>query len=1055
MDAGIRTRKFSLRFTVGTLFLITTILTATIAISLQYYFTQQMAQEHVLAKLTRSSRQVSDHIQQIETSASSSAKILRSISVASPEGFSEQHTRDIFIQVLIDNPLFYSLYYGNKNEDFYQIINLDSSPQVRDRIQAHHSDRWVIIDIQGTGEQRQRKTQFLNSNLQLRKETYEPSNFYPTQRPWFHAAPPNDVYKTAPYLFKHLQITGQTYSTRSQRSVIGVDIVLSSISEKLNADYLGFEQTPSVEAFVFSQNGQIIASNQKQTFANKIQARPHLILTDEQKTTIARTPILRLSNQNDWAPYDFSRAGEPQGYAIDRLKMIADITGLEFEFVNGFNPKVLAHQFSQQKIDFLHGITPADANQLLSVELFKSPLAIAQLKPNQNPNDLLQLSDLKNKTIAIVEGRGIAQWIEQTLNHQDMAIQWLKVDNLAQAQINVRQGKADLLIDSQLALMKMPQPPGQAPLLQQPLINLPPMPIYLWLSAQHAALQPIVDAANQAISTEQQQLLSSRWLNQNTARQGQVPYPKLMQIAQDPQQHHQMILSQNGRHFFYISPVSHKEDEFFAVAIPSTMITQLVWQKLYTAIAITLAVMLMLLPLAWAFGAPIVRPISKLRQETDKVKNRQFDQVTLINSRIREVHELSLSMVEMAQKLKLQAQERENFVEAFIKIIAQAIDDKSPYTGGHCRRVPELGMILADIVEQCDEGKFASFHFANEQERREFRIAAWLHDCGKITTPEHIVDKGTKLEVNYNRIHEIRTRFEVLWRDAEIDYLISQLDGSMSQAQAAEKRLKRQNQLQQEFATIARANIGSEYMSADKITQIQTIGQQTWVRHFDNRLGLSPFEEQQHKDASTTFPVVETLLADKPEHIIARTGTSKFDPKFGIKMQVPEHLYNHGELYNLTIQRGTLTAEDRFKINEHMISGIKMLEAMPFPPELARVPRYASTHHETMDGKGYPRQLNQRDLSIAERILMIADIFEALTAADRPYKKAKPYSVAIDIMYQMAKNKKIDESLFLLFLQQGGFEQYARIFLPDEQLDIEHVDIKRYQMPQPAKHPST
>ena len=183
-------------------------------------------------------------------------------------------------------------------------------------------------------------------------------------------------------------------------------------------------------------------------------------------------------------------------------------------------------------------------------------------------------------------------------------------------------------------------------------------------------------------------------------------------------------------------------------------------------------------------------------------------------------------------------------------------------------------------------------------------------------------------------------------------------------------------------------------------------------------------------------------MSDKPEHIVKRDRPLEFDPKHQIKMDVPEHLYNLGEVYNLSIARGTLTAEDRFKINEHMLGTIKMLENLPFPKELSRVPRYASTHHETLKGTGYPRKLTGDDLSIPERILVISDIFEALTAADRPYKKAKPISVAVDIMYKMALDEHLDIELFRLFLTSGTHIQYAEEYLKPEQIDF--VDINKY-----------
>ncbi|MEF1282192.1 HD domain-containing phosphohydrolase, partial [Vibrio fortis] len=397
--------------------------------------------------------------------------------------------------------------------------------------------------------------------------------------------------------------------------------------------------------------------------------------------------------------------------------------------------------------------------------------------------------------------------------------------------------------------------------------------------------------------------------------------------------------------------------------------------------------------------------------------------------------------VDMSKEIKRHEEAQEAFVEAFIKLIAQAIDDKSAYTAGHCNRVPELGLMLAEAVEKCQSGQFKSFKFNNDDERREFRIAAWLHDCGKITTPEHIVDKGSKLEANYNRIHEVRTRFEVLWRDAQIKALTQQLEGQLSQEEIDKQLKLAQAQLQDDFSFIATSNVGGEFMSQDKVERIKQIADITWTRHFDDRLGLSPIEEL-NKQGNTQLPATEKLLSDKPEHIIKRDRPIEFDPKHGIKMDVPEYLYNQGEVYNLSIARGTLTAEDRFKINEHMISTIKMLENLPFPKELSRVPRYASTHHETLKGTGYPRKLKADDLSIPERILVISDIFEALTAADRPYKKAKPISVAVGIMYKMALDEHLDIDLFRLFLTSGTHIRYAQEYLKPEQID--DVDIEKY-----------
>lgn len=384
-----------------------------------------------------------------------------------------------------------------------------------------------------------------------------------------------------------------------------------------------------------------------------------------------------------------------------------------------------------------------------------------------------------------------------------------------------------------------------------------------------------------------------------------------------------------------------------------------------------------------------------------------------------------------------------DLMDSMIKIIAGAIDAKSAYTGGHCERVPELAVMLAEEAVKVDHGPLADFSFRNEDEWQEFRIGAWLHDCGKVTTPEYVVDKATKLETIYNRIHEIRTRFEVLLRDAMLERLESIWERGVPRSQADAIFEQRQAQLLADYAFVAESNVGAEFMAPESIERIAAIGSMTWWRHFDDRLGLSQDEEKRLSNLpAPTLPNEERLLADKPQHIVARTADNILDPKYGFQVNVPQHLYNQGEVYNLSISRGTLTQEERFKINEHIIQTVIMLDNMPFPKHLKRVPEYASTHHETLIGTGYPRKLAEKDLSVPSRIMAIADIFEALTACDRPYKKAKTLSEAIKILSFFKKDKHIDPVLFDLFLTSGVYRRYAERFLLPQQMD--EVDVAAY-----------
>ncbi|SFN28804.1 HD-GYP domain, c-di-GMP phosphodiesterase class II (or its inactivated variant) [Formivibrio citricus] len=378
-------------------------------------------------------------------------------------------------------------------------------------------------------------------------------------------------------------------------------------------------------------------------------------------------------------------------------------------------------------------------------------------------------------------------------------------------------------------------------------------------------------------------------------------------------------------------------------------------------------------------------------------------------------------------------------MDSLIKIIADAIDAKSAYTGGHCKRVPELAVMLAEEVGKVETGPLAGCGFKTEDEWREFRIGAWLHDCGKVTTPEYVVDKATKLETLYNRIHEIRTRFEVLLRDAWIERLEA-VESGMPASEADTRFAERKQELLDDFAFVAECNLGEEAMAPENIERLKQIGARTWLRHFDDRIGMSHEEAKRREHVpAASLPAEEPLLADQPWHVIPRTQDTAFDPKYGFRMKIPEALYNFGELYNLGIAHGTLTEEERFRINEHIVQTIVMLDQLPLPKHLRRIPEYAGTHHETLAGDGYPRRLGEDALSVPSRVMAIADIFEALTASDRPYKQAKTLSESLRIMAALKKERHIDPDLFDLFLTSGVYRRYAERFLKPEQID--EVDI--------------
>lgn len=373
--------------------------------------------------------------------------------------------------------------------------------------------------------------------------------------------------------------------------------------------------------------------------------------------------------------------------------------------------------------------------------------------------------------------------------------------------------------------------------------------------------------------------------------------------------------------------------------------------------------------------------------------------------------------------------------QATIRMLAGAIDAQSPYTGGHCERVPEITFMLARAACAAQDGPYADFDLDPEQWEA-LHIAAWLHDCGKVTTPEYVVDKATKLETLNDRIHEVRTRFEVLKRDADVDYWRG-VAGGHDEPALRQQRDALKATLDEDFAFVATCNVGGEFLSPDKQVRLREIGARRWLRTLDDRLGLSRDELERKPARVDLLPVEETLLADKPEHRFERPDAEKMpaDNRWGFRMDVPELLYNRGELHNLSISRGTLTAEERYKINEHMVQTIIMLNELPFPRHLRAVPEIAGGHHEKMDGTGYPKQLARDQLSPLARMMAIADIFEALTAADRPYKSGKKLSEALAIMAKMRQDQHIDPELFALFLHSGVYRDYAQRFMQASQVD--------------------
>jgi len=373
--------------------------------------------------------------------------------------------------------------------------------------------------------------------------------------------------------------------------------------------------------------------------------------------------------------------------------------------------------------------------------------------------------------------------------------------------------------------------------------------------------------------------------------------------------------------------------------------------------------------------------VMQLINATDK----NTGEVVSFSTEVQEQVESIASQGAVALTNKRLVEELKNLFESFIKLIATAIDKKSPYTGGHCERVPLITTMLADAVEKVDYGKYKDFSMT-EDERYELHIAGWLHDCGKVATPPHVVDKGTKLETITDRIDTIKTRFEILRRDAEIDFLKKKIELNGT-ANGEIKNLEKEytdklEQLNDDEAFIEKCNVGGEFMEKELQNRVLEIA------NYD-------YKQQGEK---TSF-------------------------------------LSENEVRNLNIPKGTLLPEEREIINDHIVITIDMLEKLPYPKHLKNVPEFAGGHHEKLDGTGYPKGLKADQMSVQAKMMAIADIYEALTAADRPYKDGKKLSMAMRIMGFMKNDYHIDKDLFEIFVNEGVYKTYAKDYLNKNQID--------------------
>ncbi len=363
-------------------------------------------------------------------------------------------------------------------------------------------------------------------------------------------------------------------------------------------------------------------------------------------------------------------------------------------------------------------------------------------------------------------------------------------------------------------------------------------------------------------------------------------------------------------------------------------------------------------------------------------ENEVIGVLQLINStdaKTGEVGPFQKEVVQATQSLASQAavaittanliKDMEILFDSFVQVMATAIDERSPYTGGHIQRVAELGVLMCEAMNEVTEGPFADVTFSKDK-IKEMHIAGWMHDIGKVTTPVHIMDKSTKLETIVDRVEFIKDRFMLIEATMDNRWLTRKIE--LIKSGADEEEIKREEEEhskkidahRSDLELLVVSNTGGEFMDPEKQKRVRDIGAKSYK----------------------------------------------------LNGQVKRYLTDD-EMDNLCIPKGTLLESERKLMQDHIVVTIKMLDKIPFPKHLSKVVEYAGGHHECLNGAGYPNGLKGDELSLGAQILNLVDFYEALTATDRPYKKPMPFEKAMQILGFEVKDGKIDKELFDLFVK--------------------------------------
>lgn len=985
----------SFRFHITTMIIAVVCLSCSILAFFTYQSNVKLVEKHSEKLLNKIVMSISNEVERFMVTPEAITSLISHQAISNSLGHSktlEQRmaTISFLSEILTLSDKVLSIYAGYKNGDFFQLKKISDGSQIK----------WLVRSIMSDKQGKKILTRFfLDKKLKILQSDQMPSDYDPRKRTWYQQAiTSSKVIRTKVLLFASDKELGFIFARRSvalaassqnesskqlsseqNETVIGASVYLKTLSEGIKKQFI----TSGSEIILFGKNGKLIAYKDSS-----------LVLKKQLKNkTVTRGAITDINH-----PALDKVAKKWQSMLSDNISSFTVETNHE-----KWNSHIIKLDIKTGPPIFLSITTPhselysgaviiRDQTLMIAflVLLFIFPMALIFAKKLSQPLILLSKEADAVKKFDFSERQEVNSYISEIHNLQQ---------SMSEMKSTIRR-----FIEINMVVASEENFEQLIPILLKETITAAKANAGgLFLVTAEGELQ--LNALNYDHSNQDMSRETSTKINtfEDLIILAKKQLPELLKTSIDSGKAVTGSISKKEIHRCHLEPLINDplSLQFNAIALP-----------------------------LFNRKSELVGAIILLTE--DEIDNSLLQFISALSSS---------SAITLETRELIQAQK--NLFEAFVKLIAGAIDAKSPYTGGHCARVPELTKMLAQAAHETENDELKYFKIA-EEDWEAIHVASWLHDCGKVTTPEYVVDKATKLETIYDRIHEVRMRFEVLRRDAEITYLKGCISGA-DKAVLKDTLDKENQKLDEDYTFIAQCNEGGEFMAPEKIERLNIIAKKIWLRTFDDRIGIS-YEELMRKNRTKKLdlPVKEMLLSNRDEHKFERSEAQKIPDEnpWGFKMGIPELLYNKGELYNLSVARGTLSEEERFKINEHIIQTIKMLSELPFPKHLKNVTEIAGGHHEKMDGSGYPKRLIREDMSPVARIMAIADIFEALTASDRPYKKGKTLSEAIKIMGFMKNEQHIDAELFKLFLTSGIFKKYAEQYLKPEQID--EVDISQY-----------